>query len=452
MQKKLFGTDGIRGKANQYPVTPEIALKLGRAIAHVFHHTGARPQIVIGKDTRLSGYMLESALVSGITAMGVDVALLGPLPTPAVAHLTRTLRAAAGIMISASHNPFEDNGIKIFQGDGYKCPDELEKKIEDLVLENSLDRLIPASNEIGHAVRIDHADARYAEMAKDSFPATLNLVGLKIAVDCANGAAYKTTPRVLSELGAEVSVFHNEPNGTNINERCGSTHPEVIQALVRQTGAHLGISHDGDADRLICSDEAGVLVDGDEILAMIALDHLRRGTLAGNTLVATVMSNFGLDECLAAAGGKVVRTDVGDRYVIEEMVKHNLNVGGEQSGHLIFRDHATTGDGLISALQVLRIMKESGQPLSQLRTCLKKYPQLLINEKIREKRPLDQIPSVQDAIRAVEKEIGSRGRVFLRYSGTENKVRLLLEAPDNSRFESWAEQILAPLRKELGAP
>jgi phosphoglucosamine mutase len=449
MKKSIFGTDGVRGTANRYPVTVEVALQIGKAVAYVFKQNHPQPQIVIGKDTRLSGYMLESAIAAGITSMGVNIALLGPMPTPAVAHLTRTLRAAAGVVISASHNPFEDNGIKIFQGNGYKCEDALEAKIEALLFSETLEKAAPSGDKIGRAVRIDKADARYSEMAKASFPTDLNLFGMKIALDCANGAAYKTSPEVLTELGANVTVLHNHPNGLNINEKCGSTYPEVVAEAVKETGANVGISHDGDADRVILCDEKGEIVDGDEVLAILALNMLKRGTLAQKTLVATVMSNFGLDETIEEAGGKVIRTAVGDRYVIEAMIEKNLNLGGEQSGHVIARDHVTTGDGLITALQVLRIMRETGQPLSELKKCLKKYPQKLINLKVKEKRPFESIAGLNESILAVEKEMAGKGRVLLRYSGTEPKIRLLLEAREEGKLDLWADRILAPIRSEL---
>lgn len=449
MKSSIFGTDGVRGTANRYPVTAEVALQIGKAVAYLFKQNHPQPQIVIGKDTRLSGYMLESAIASGITSMGVNIALLGPMPTPAVAHMTRTLRAAAGVVISASHNPFEDNGIKIFQGNGYKCEDALEAKIESLLFSETLEKAAPSGGEIGRAVRIDKADARYSEMAKTSFPTDLNLFGMKIALDCANGAAYKTSPEVLSELGAQLSVFHNQPNGLNINENCGSTYPEVICEAVKKTGAHLGISHDGDADRVILCDEKGEMVDGDEVLAIIAMDLLKKGKLAQNTLVATVMSNFGLDETLESAGGKVIRTAVGDRYVIEAMIEKNLNLGGEQSGHVIVRDYVTTGDGLITALQILRIMRETGKPLSELKTVLKKYPQSLINLKVKEKRPFEQIGDLSARIAQVEKEMAGKGRVLLRYSGTEAKIRLLLEAREEAKLASWADYLLEPIRKTI---
>src|SRR4051812_2178580 len=370
--KKIFGTDGVRGVANVEPVTAETALKLGRAAAHVFttlnpreHASDARPKIVLGKDTRLSGYMLENALVAGITSLGGDVLLIGPLPTPGVAYITRSLRADAGIVLSASHNPYEDNGIKFFRHDGYKLDDEIEKRIENLVFSGEIENIRPTAGKIGRATRIDDALGRYVEFSKASFPRGRTLDGIRVAVDVANGAAYKSTPSVLRELGAEVIVAHNTPNGRNINRDCGSTHPEEIARIVKETSADIGISHDGDADRCLLCDEHGEGVDGDEIMAIAALDLIKRGQLHHNTLVATVMSNFGLDETLRNAEGRVLRTKVGDRYVIEAMMRENYNLGGEQSGHLIFRDYSTTGDGLIAGLQILRIMVETGSKLSE---------------------------------------------------------------------------------------
>ncbi|MEY2525626.1 MAG: phosphoglucosamine mutase, partial [Verrucomicrobiota bacterium] len=423
--KKIFGTDGVRGVANVEPVTAETALKLGRAAAHVFTQLnprtipeGARPKIVLGKDTRLSGYMLENALVAGITSLGVDVLLIGPLPTPGVAYITRSLRADAGIVLSASHNPYEDNGIKFFRHDGYKLDDQIEQKIEELVFTGEIDSVRPTAGKIGRAARIDDALGRYVEFAKASFPRKMSLEEMRVAVDVANGAAYKSTPCILRELGAEVIIAHNEPNGMNINAQCGSTYPAEIQRIVKETGASVGITHDGDADRVLLCDENGDIVDGDEILAIAAVDLLQAGQLRENTLVATIMSNFGLDETLAARGGKVVRTKVGDRYVIEEMVQRNLNLGGEQSGHMIFRDFTTTGDGIISALQVLRIMHTSGKPLSELKACLEKYPQAQRNLKVKAKPPIEELSEVVKLRDEVERELAGKGRVLLRYSGT----------------------------------
>lgn len=456
-QRKLFGTDGIRGVANIEPVTAETALKLGRAAAHVFttlggpgHQPGSRRKVVLGKDTRLSGYMLENAMVAGLTSLGVDVLIIGPLPTPGVAYITRSLRADAGIVLSASHNPYEDNGIKFFRHDGYKLDDEIEARIEGLVFSGEIENIRPTATKIGKAYRIDDALGRYVEFAKQSFPRGRTLESLKIAVDCANGAAYKSTPCILRELGADVAVFHNQPNGTNINAGCGSTHPEQIQNLVKESGADIGITHDGDADRVLLCDETGQLVDGDEIMAVAAADFLNRGCLGGNTLVATVMSNFGLDETLAAHGGRVLRTKVGDRYVIEAMLREGCNVGGEQSGHMIFRDFATTGDGIVSALQILRVMADSGKPLSELKQVLKKYPQAQRNLRVREKPPLESLPGVQKLLADAESSLGGKGRVLLRYSGTEPKIRLLIEGRDQDMIDSHADRIARALQESIG--
>jgi phosphoglucosamine mutase len=457
-QKKIFGTDGVRGVANVEPVTAETALKIGRAAAYVFAQMnprrtpdGARPKIVLGKDTRLSGYMLENALVAGITSLGVDVLVIGPLPTPGVAYITRSLRADAGIVLSASHNPYQDNGIKFFRHDGYKLDDQIEEKIEQLVFTGEIDSIRPTANNIGRARRIDDALGRYVEFAKASFPKGMSLDEMRVAVDVANGAAYKSTPCVLRELGANVAVAHNQPNGVNINDGCGSMHPGEIQRLVALSGADVGIAHDGDADRVLLCDENGEIVDGDEILAIAALDFLQASRLEQNTLVATVMSNFGLDETLAARGGKVVRTKVGDRYVLEEMMNKKLNLGGEQSGHVIFRDFTTTGDGVITALQVLRIMHNTGQPLSKLKTCLQKYPQAQRNVVVKEKRPLTELASVMKLVSDAENELSGRGRVLLRYSGTEPKIRLLIEGREADMIDRQANRIADALQSEIGA-
>jgi phosphoglucosamine mutase len=456
-QRKLFGTDGVRGVANIEPVTAETALKLGRAAAHVFSQIsarggrGGRTRIVIGKDTRLSGYMLENALAAGVMSLGADVLLIGPLPTPGVAYITRSLRADAGIVLSASHNPYEDNGIKFFRHDGYKLDDEIEQRIENLVFSGEIEAIRPTAGKVGRATRIDDALGRYIEFAKGSFPRGMVLENMRIAVDVANGAAYKSTPCILRELGAEVIVAHDTPNGRNINRDCGSMHPEQIQRIVRETGAQIGISHDGDADRVQLCDERGEMVDGDEIMAIAALDFIRRGRLAENTLVATVMSNFGLDETLQKNEGKVLRTKVGDRYVIEAMMKNELNVGGEQSGHMIFRDYSTTGDGIVSALQILRIMVETGKPLSELKQCLVKYPQAQRNVKVREKRPLEELPAVQRLVSEAERELSGAGRVLLRYSGTEPKIRLLIEGRDAATINARADTIAEVIREAIGA-
>ncbi|HEY5814672.1 MAG TPA: phosphoglucosamine mutase [Terrimicrobiaceae bacterium] len=455
-ERKLFGTDGVRGIANIEPVTAETALKLGRAAAHVFGNASTnlqhadRRKIVIGKDTRLSGYMLENAMVAGITSLGVDVLIIGPLPTPGVAYITRSLRADAGIVLSASHNPYEDNGIKFFRHDGYKLDDEVERRIEDIVFSGEIENIRPTATRIGKAFRIDDALGRYVEFAKQSFPRGRTLDGLRIAVDCANGAAYKSTPCILRELGAEVHVIHDAPNGTNINADCGSTHPSEVQKAVKETEAHIGITHDGDADRVLLCDELGELVDGDEIMAIAALDFLKKGRLAANTLVATVMSNFGLDETLAAEGGRVFRTKVGDRYVIETMMRDGLNVGGEQSGHMIFRDYATTGDGIVSALQILRIMIETGKPLSALKKVLKKYPQAQRNLKVCQKPDLQTLQQVQKLLKETELNLNGKGRVLLRYSGTEPKIRLLIEGRDESIINGHADRIATAILDSIG--
>jgi phosphoglucosamine mutase len=451
--RKLFGTDGIRGIANAEPVSPETAFRLGRAFGFLSQlpesSTGSRPRFVIGRDTRCSGPMLESALVAGLNSVGADSLLAGVIPTPAVACLLRELRADGGVVISASHNPAADNGLKLFGNDGYKLDDALEERIETLILTGEIDSVRPTGAGVGRISEITDALHRYAALAKESVPG-MALLGLKIAVDCANGASFVTTPLVLRELGANVSVFHESPDGMNINKACGSTHPEVISSLVKETGAQIGISHDGDADRLVLCDENGEIVDGDEILAMAALDALRRGTLKGKTLVATVMSNFGLEECLADEGGKVIRTAVGDRYVVEAMRRGDFSIGGEQSGHLIFRDYGTTGDGLLAALQVLRIMTESGQPLSELRRVLKKYPQAQRNLKVREKPPLESLAAVAGLVSTTEISLAGRGRVLLRYSGTEPKVRLLIEGPDEEEINAAADKIAAALIQAIG--
>jgi phosphoglucosamine mutase len=455
--KKIFGTDGVRGIANIEPVTAETALKLGRAAAHVFKNLAkesrgrGKHKIVIGKDTRLSGYMLENAISSGILSMGVDVLFIGPLPTPGVAYITRSLRADAGIVITASHNSYEDNGIKFFRADGYKLDDKIENKIENLVFSGEIENIRPTAGEIGKAVRIDDALGRYIEFAKTSFPKNLTLEGLRIVVDCGHGAAYKSTPCVLRELGAEVIVFGNQPDGKNINENCGSMFPENLCRKVVGQKAHLGIAHDGDADRVLLCDENGKLIDGDDIMAIAALDMLAQKTLAEKTLVATVMSNAGLETAIKSAGGKMIRTAVGDKNVIDEMLKHGFNFGGEQSGHLIFRDFGTTGDGLVAALQILRIMKAKNLPLSKLAKCWTRFPQLVTNVKVREKKPFEKIDGVTKMVADAEKELKSAGgRVLLRYSGTEPKARLLLEGRDAKVLESWSKKICGAIQKQIG--
>ena len=456
--KKIFGTDGVRGRANIEPVTAETALKLGRAAAHVFRrlrlsqgHRG-RLKIVLGKDTRLSGYLLENALSSGILSMGVDVLFIGPLPTPGVAYVTRSLRADAGIVITASHNPYADNGIKFFRADGYKLDDNIEAEIEHLVFSGDIESIRPTAEEVGKAVRIEDALGRYIEYAKSSFPRGMTLDGMRIVVDCAHGAAYKSTPCVLRELGADVFVFGNQPDGMNINKDCGSMHPRLLCQKVWEHRAHLGIAHDGDADRLLLCDESGKLIDGDDVMAICGLEMLAAGALRDKVLVATIMSNAGLDAVINAAGGRVLRTPVGDKNVIDEMLRGGYSLGGEQSGHMIFREHSTTGDGLVSALQILRIMKSQDRPLSQLVRCWKRFPQLLENINVHEKKPLDQLDGVLAAVQQADAELKPLGgRAMLRYSGTEPKVRLLLEGPDQAALDSWNTRITELIRRQIGA-
>jgi len=457
-KKKIFGTDGVRGTANVEPVTAETALQLGRAAAHVFKNLEAhsrgrgKHQIVIGKDTRLSGYMLENAISSGILSMGVDVVFIGPLPTPGVAYVTSSLRADAGIVITASHNPYTDNGIKFFRADGYKLDDQIEDEIERLVFSGEVEKIRPSAEHIGKAVRIDDALGRYIERAKASFPRGLTLEGVKIVLDCGNGAAYKSSPSVLRELGAEVIVFNNQPDGKNINLNCGSMHPEAMCQKVVEWDAHIGIAHDGDADRVLLCDEKGNLIDGDDIMAIATLEMLKENTLVKNTLVATVMSNAGLEAAITAAGGKMIRTAVGDKNVIDEMLRHGYNFGGEQSGHLIFGEHASTGDGLVAALQILRIMKARGTSLSRLAHCWTRFPQLVTNVKVREKIPFDQLAGLNTLVAEAEKELTAQGgRLLLRYSGTEPKARLLVEGRAAATLEKWSQVICNKIRAEIGS-
>jgi phosphoglucosamine mutase len=455
--KKIFGTDGVRGVANIEPVTAETALKLGRAAGHVFKNLESsarghgRHKIVIGKDTRLSGYMLENAISSGILSMGVDVLFIGPLPTPGVAYVTRSLRADAGIVITASHNPYADNGIKFFRPDGFKLDDKIEDRIENLVFSGEIETIRPTAEAIGKAVRIDDALGRYIEYAKSSFPRGMTLEGMRVVVDCAHGAAYKSTPCVLRELAAEVIVYGNEPDGMNINQDCGSMHPEQMCRKVREHQACIGIAHDGDADRVLLCDETGTLIDGDDIMAIAGLDMLANGTLGEKTLVSTVMSNAGLEAAIIKGGGRVIRTAVGDKNVIDEMLRNGFNLGGEQSGHMIFRDYGTTGDGLVAALQILRIMKSKDQPLSKLARCWARFPQLVTNVRVREKKPFEQLDGLTKLVAVAEQELkGQGGRLLLRYSGTEPKARLLLEGRDKETLQKWSNEICGVIQKQIG--
>ena len=446
--RRLFGTDGIRGVANQYPMTAEIALALGRAVAERFRKGGRRCRVVIGKDTRLSGYMIESALEAGIVSAGADVMLVGPLPTPAIAFITSSMRADAGVVISASHNPYQDNGIKIFASDGFKLPDDVEADIERRMADPEAPTPGPEPK-IGKAIRIDDAEGRYVQFLKHSFPKARTLDGVRVVVDCANGAAYTVAPQVFSELGAEVTVLSAEPNGRNINDGCGALHPEKVAAEVRRTRSAIGVALDGDADRVILADERGEIVDGDPIMAILGTRLLARGALPGNTVVATAMSNLGLERALAARGGKLLRAAVGDRYVVEAMREKGFIFGGEQSGHIIFLEEATTGDGLLAALQVLSVMVEEERPLSELASIMTRYPQVLINFKVARKTPLDELPAVQTVIRRVESALGQDGRVLVRYSGTEPKARVMIEGTDENMIRAYAEEIVATMQKAI---
>ena len=448
--RKLFGTDGVRGVANLEPMTSEIAMQLGRAAAHIFMRRAGRHQVVIGKDTRLSGYMLESALTSGICSMGVDVLLVGPLPTPAIAFLTRSLRADAGVVISASHNPYQDNGIKFFSNEGFKLPDEVEARIEQLIISDEIKHLRPTADAIGKAYRIGDAEGRYIEFVKRSVPRDLDFQGIKLVVDCANGAAYKVAPAVLRELGADIEVIANTPDGMNINDHCGAVHPERLQEAVRRNGAHIGIALDGDADRAIFVCEQGHIVDGDHVMAALGLDLHGQGRLASQTVVGTVMSNFGLELAMKKAGIQLMRTPVGDRYLMERMLADGYNFGGEQSGHFIFLDHNTTGDGLISALQILSLMKRTGKPLSELAKAMTAVPQILLNVKVKHKPDLNQIPDIQQAIKTAEATLNGSGRVLVRYSGTEALLRIMVEGERDATIREVADYLADIVRARIG--
>ncbi len=447
---RLFGTDGIRGRINKYPMKPENVLRIGMAAATVLRkELHGRNMVLIGKDTRLSGYMIESALTSGICSMGMDVTLVGPLPTPGIAFLTRTLRIDAGIVISASHNPFQDNGIKFFSYDGFKLPDSVEKRIEDLVTDVSLERSRPKGEEVGKAYRLDDATGRYIEYIKSTLPKGTTLEGMKVVVDCANGAAYKTTPWLLRELGAEVVSLNDKPDGTNINFQCGSVNMAGLQRAVVLHKAHVGIAHDGDGDRTLLCDEKGRIVDGDRIMGMCSVEMVRTGRLRGKTVVATVMSNLGLEKFLDRHGVRLLRTKVGDRYVVEKMLDGGFNVGGEQSGHIIFLDFNTTGDGPITASQVLSLMKSSDAPLSRLASRIKLFPQVLMNVEVEKRQDIRSIPEIEIAVKAAEVRLGSKGRVLVRASGTEPKIRVMLEGEDDKLISKLGKDISKVIREKM---
>lgn len=446
--RELFGTDGIRGIANKYPMTAEVALQFGKAVALSFRN-GKLPTIVLGKDTRLSGYLFENALTAGLLSAGANVLLVGPMPTPAIAHLTKSFAADAGIVITASHNPAEHNGIKLFDSQGFKLPDSQEREIERIILENmTKEGSYQDSDEpIGKARRIDDAKGRYIEFAKATVQ-NRSLKGLKIVLDCANGASYIVSPTIFKELGADVIALHVEPDGLNINKECGALHPEKLAAAVLEHHADVGIALDGDADRLLMVDERGKEVDGDHLLAILALDLQQQGRLAKQTVVGTTYTNKGFEEAMRGAGIGLIRVENGDRYIIEELRTHGYNLGGEQSGHIVLFDYCPTGDGTIAALQILRIMRESGKRLSELATCMTRWPQVVKNGPVKEKRPIESLAKVTAAIKNAKTVLGENGRLFIRYSGTEQKVRVMVEAKDDSMIEKLAERILHAFKEE----
>ncbi len=446
---KLFGTDGIRGRVNSYPMQPELVLRLGLAAGQYFRKGARRHRVVIGKDTRLSGYVFEYALTSGLCAAGMDVFLVGPLPTPAISFLTRSMRADLGVVISASHNPFIDNGIKFFDKDGFKLPDSVEQEIAEMVANPEMAWAFPAHDKVGRARKIQDSPGRYIVELKHSFPANMTLDGLKIVLDCAHGAAYRVAPLIFEELGATVTTLGVDPDGLNINRDCGSLHPELMATKVREHGADIGLALDGDADRLIVVDEHGDVLDGDQIMALCAEEMMNRGTLTGNTLVSTVMSNMALEVFMAEHGGRLVRTKVGDRYVVEEMRKGGYVLGGEQSGHLVFMEHSTTGDGILAALQLLSIMVGRQRPVSEIAKLLTPYPQKLVNVRVKKKVPFGQVPSIQDAVRHAEDRLGRTGRVLLRYSGTESLARIMVEAQDQSMVDALCAELVQAVEAGL---
>lgn len=445
--RRLFGTDGVRGVANIYPMTSEIAMQIGRGIAFLVKDMKHGHRIVIGKDTRLSGYMIENALAAGICSMGVDILLVGPLPTPGIAFITTSMRADAGVVISASHNPFQDNGIKIFSRDGFKLPDESEAEIEDLIFSQKMAALRPVAEEVGRATRIDDARGRYIVFLKNAFPKRYTLDDLHIVLDCANGATYGVAPYVFEELGATVTAIGNKPDGKNINHECGALHPQLMAEKVRSLGADIGIALDGDGDRLIVADEKGQIVDGDHVMAICAADFMARKKLKKKTLVSTVMSNMGLEVAMQQMGGKMVRTKVGDRYVVEEMRQHGYNLGGEQSGHLIFLDHNTTGDGILAALQLLTVMIKKNKPLSELSAIMEPFPQVLKNVRTSRKLPIARIPGFKKTMKDMEKKLGKNGRILVRPSGTEPVIRVMVEGKDKKLINTMADELCDMVKK-----
>ncbi len=446
---KLFGTDGIRGVANEYPMTSEMALRIGMATAHLFKRRGHHPRIIIGKDTRVSGYMLEHALVAGICSMGVDAYMVGSMPTPGVAFLTSNMRADAGIVISASHNPFQDNGIKIFSGDGYKLPDDKESEIEEMALANNMKGLHPSPNKLGKAYKLEGARGRYIVFLKSTFPKQYSLEGTSVVLDASNGAAYRIAPKPFFEMGAEVQTLFADPNGENINEGCGSQHPEKLVEEVLKRNADVGFAFDGDGDRVIAVDEKGGILTGDRILAICARMMKEAGALSNNLVIDTVMSNIGLGLALKKLGIEKATAQVGDRYVLEMMKERGASIGGEDSGHMIFLNHHTTGDGILSALQVLAAMKQSGRPLSELAQIMRVFPQKLVNIDVSSKPDISTIPELVGVINDVENRLGDKGRVLVRYSGTQNMCRVMVEGPTHDDTELYCNKIAAVVKEKL---
>lgn len=447
---RLFGTDGVRGRANKYPMVPEVALAMGRAAGKILRKRYGKARVVIGKDTRLSCYVFENALISGLCSMGVDTLMVGPLPTPGVAFITRAYRADAGIVISASHNPYFDNGIKFFDANGFKLPDAWEEEMESIISANEFQDCLPEDHDIGKNTKIVDADGRYIEFVKATFPRGLSLKNLTVVVDCANGGGYRVAPLVFRELDAKVFSYGVTPNGLNINEGCGSMHPETVRKGVLDHHADVGIALDGDADRVVLIDENAQIVDGDTMLAICARDMHKRKTLKNNRVIGTIMSNLGFIKAMEGLGVEVIKSQVGDRNVIQEMLKHDANLGGEQSGHVIFLDHNTTGDGLVCALQVLRIMIETDSRLSELASFVQRYPQICTNVKVSSKPPLASLDRLQKQVNEVEKILGSSGRVVVRYSGTENSCRVMVEGTEYKQVIQLAESISSIVRQEIG--
>ena len=450
MEKKLFGTDGIRGVANVYPMTAEVALNIGRAVVHLFKKNTHRAKIIIGKDTRISGYMLEESMVAGICSMGGEAYLIGPLPTPGIAFMVQSQRADAGIVISASHNPFEDNGIKIFSSEGFKLPDEKEREIEDIILNNRLENHLPKPKNLGKAYRIDDAEGRYIVFLKNTFPRELSMEGMKIILDCANGATYKVAPHVFWELGADIHTIHAEPDGLNINRKCGSQHTDDLCETVVREQAQLGLAFDGDGDRLIAVDEKGGVLTGDQIIAICSDTLKKENRLTNNIVVTTVMSNKGLSNTFSEMGIKNIKSDVGDRYVLADMLKTNAVIGGEDSGHVIFLEHHTSGDGILTGLQLVASVLKGKKPLSELAKIVTIYPQKLINVEVKSKPDLSTIKEVQSIISETEELLGNQGRILVRYSGTQQICRVMVEGPDKVVTAMCCNKISSVIKKNIG--